>query len=812
MADVPVIKAADLPKMLTVGSANEILAVDIDGKMKLIRVSSIPLTDAQRTEIALAAQGNYMGNATTSTDGSIAPENAFWTAVTPGAYPGLGNVTVLPEHFAVISKYGTSFSVQQAPLGSLEYIDSKVATLSVSQIRALSTNQPPQHIVITDYGLGIFIFDPSDSVSLDNTGTILVDTNGNRYKRMFSGAVNAEWFGAIGDYDKANDTGTDNTDYFQAAIDYLGSIPVGGGELTVGLGTYLIAGTIYVNYTGSRPFTFNGNIANSKNSSANLLGVTLVKNTAGDMIRTNLDSSGNRVLGSTSQFTSFSLKGFNAVATVPGINMLKQFRTRSNIQEISTYNFDWTVLQENTDAGGSGNYCDQSIYKFIKIGSPRIGGLRLCKADVSEVSEIYFEGDETLYEKGIEIVTADSVNIKNILQWFQSGATVTPIANSKLINLANCTAVDITTMHIEHCPHDNIIALSGCTGVRISGIYDKFERRGGILIGGASKGVSIENWESFSTILAGAADITVGFASNPITGVTYTNCYFRSNPGAVSRQINIDANNRNSVREILTPKKVEISVTDNINAEGNSSLFLLDITANKVITLPAFDLNFGKEIVIHNRNTSTFTWSLNVAVKDCNGVDLIIIKPNSIVTLECDTTSGPGWRIKSEYTDPYLNLVVGTNADYIFTRANTNLYIPSISANRVITLPNAVAFRARTIIITNDNNTAFTASTSPAMLLSGVSVSALPNRSTTRLTSDGANWRIESQEKFLTVVATNSSTAATVSKADLNAAYPSAITGFLVEYPGLTGGAKVAQKIDNSATGNWILYSGSLAT
>lgn len=50
-------------------------------------------------------------------------------------------------------------------------------------------------------------------------------------------SVRPEQFGAIADYDPTTDTGTDNTPYFAAAINYLASL--GGGVLTLGSGKYL---------------------------------------------------------------------------------------------------------------------------------------------------------------------------------------------------------------------------------------------------------------------------------------------------------------------------------------------------------------------------------------------------------------------------------------------------------------------------------------------------------------------------------------------------------------------------------------------
>lgn len=53
---------------------------------------------------------------------------------------------------------------------------------------------------ITDPGVaGFFYWDPADTSSVDNGGTVIVGNNGKRWKRNYSGAVNVRWFGAKGD-------------------------------------------------------------------------------------------------------------------------------------------------------------------------------------------------------------------------------------------------------------------------------------------------------------------------------------------------------------------------------------------------------------------------------------------------------------------------------------------------------------------------------------------------------------------------------------------------------------------------------------
>lgn len=69
---------------------------------------------------------------------------------------------------------------------------------------------------ITSMGVaGLFLRDTSDTTSADNGGTIIVDASGRRWKRLFTGSLQAAWFGAVGD------GVTNDSSALQALIDAL---------------------------------------------------------------------------------------------------------------------------------------------------------------------------------------------------------------------------------------------------------------------------------------------------------------------------------------------------------------------------------------------------------------------------------------------------------------------------------------------------------------------------------------------------------------------------------------------------------------
>lgn len=83
-----------------------------------------------------------------------------------------------------------------------------------------------------DGGFGTFRVDSSDTTSADNGGTILVDVNGKRWKRVYDGKLRPEYFGAFGrvsfTYDPSvsdgTPTGAESTLAFKAMMAYAQSL------------------------------------------------------------------------------------------------------------------------------------------------------------------------------------------------------------------------------------------------------------------------------------------------------------------------------------------------------------------------------------------------------------------------------------------------------------------------------------------------------------------------------------------------------------------------------------------------------------
>lgn len=113
------------------------------------------------------------------------------------------------------------------------------------------------------------------------------------------------------------------------------------------------------------------------------------------------------------------------------------------------------------------------------------------------------------------------------------------------------------------------------------------------------------------------------------------------------------------------------------------------------------------------------------------------------------TTSNSGYRLDvigpSKLTGALThNTTNASDAAYATTTADYYIFLPDITANRVITLPSAASSTGRVIKIWNKNSAAFTWSFSTAVKdASSADVTNLTNDTWYHIISDGTNWVIE---------------------------------------------------------------------
>ena len=92
-------------------------------------------------------------------------------------------------------KVGAS-QYMQAMFRSMGFVRDTIAILRALDSSVVSDKT--RCLVTEDGRGGHFVLDKSDTTSADNDGTVIVDANGGRWKRWYTGPVNVRWFGATG--------------------------------------------------------------------------------------------------------------------------------------------------------------------------------------------------------------------------------------------------------------------------------------------------------------------------------------------------------------------------------------------------------------------------------------------------------------------------------------------------------------------------------------------------------------------------------------------------------------------------------------
>ena len=98
--------------------------------------------------------------------------------------------------------------------------DGVVLKVTISQIRALSGTLKSNLFYTTDIGQeGNWYYDAADTTSVDNTGLVLVTSDGKRLKRIIVGFIDVSWFGA-----NSTKTASQNNTIITAAFAVVGNI------------------------------------------------------------------------------------------------------------------------------------------------------------------------------------------------------------------------------------------------------------------------------------------------------------------------------------------------------------------------------------------------------------------------------------------------------------------------------------------------------------------------------------------------------------------------------------------------------------
>lgn len=195
--------------------------VKADGSLEIVRVTAratdvLTVVRAQEATAAIAfSAGDRVEHRFTAA--AFTEENARVEAI---AQDALDTVSTSVDDLTA-SLAGDSGSTEIGNGG--ETVAQSFNALQLSDYAAVrSYVGPRKSIYLTGYIVsaapsgkaGTFVRDSSDTSSVDNGGTVIVSSNGVRWKRQYEGAVDIRWFGAIS---AENEAGFDSTAAIVAA-------------------------------------------------------------------------------------------------------------------------------------------------------------------------------------------------------------------------------------------------------------------------------------------------------------------------------------------------------------------------------------------------------------------------------------------------------------------------------------------------------------------------------------------------------------------------------------------------------------------
>ena len=223
-----------------------------------------------------------------------------------GAYPVGGYVVAPGTDPAAVAGFVMRSDVTLRSQLAANDGASLVGSMSYAQLRAYTGANTTANVwgitSIFDGASGTYKVKSSDTTSTDNGGTILVDSTGRRWHRVFTGEINAAWFGAVGD------NATDNAIALQSAINYTISCK---SSLYIPTGTYLVSAGLVVTTSGGRSVSIRGEG----------MGLTNIKQTGGGFTILNVYS-GQSWSSQSVKISDLSLTGLDkTVAANVGFNL-----------------------------------------------------------------------------------------------------------------------------------------------------------------------------------------------------------------------------------------------------------------------------------------------------------------------------------------------------------------------------------------------------------------------------------------------------------------------------------------------------------
>lgn len=480
---------------------------------------------------------------------------------------------------------------------------------------------------------GYWRYDPTDTTSADNTGTIVVTGGGKRLKRVIpgGGAYAPEWFGAKGDWKDTTATlgeGTDDTAAFQACAN---AVFTATGRYKIWLSSkYLVEGTVLLNQTGSAlewvPIDISG--PNDASAGSRGHGAAVIRRKAGAVFKVNLNAEGKTVLPANEQYFGLSYGGFSFIGksleegvAIPGMIGFEVFRTRV-VQRASMYvsRFDWLMFQPEKDAEGNENYCDNSHYAVARCDFSTKSCYQLVKNDAGKVDMLEFGSPLSTVTGAIRLWQGAGTAVEGVL--FHTTSTEwAPTGESALIEAHSTRGLRIIKIHSERqlAFHSNINLVS-CRDTIIETV-SKFFHQNTFLRNNKSIGTEVRSIHALDAVQAGFYDIE-------FIGTAAENAGYRQGPldlrneaeeprAPVTNGVAVQGPQRPLANSFVVPVSAGASTPSKVL--GNETLRAYPIDVQEVIEI----LALGAEIVKVGEAGSVFRLGLWA---ELNGIPGALLK------------------------------------------------------------------------------------------------------------------------------------------------------------------------------------------
>ncbi|MFA6083816.1 NosD domain-containing protein [Mucilaginibacter sp.] len=747
---------------------------------------------------------------------------------------------------------------------------------TIAGIRGMSAPLTTDQYYTTDIGQqGFWYFDASDTISTDNTGTILRDTAGDVFKRVNDGVIELSWFGVVG-------VGNESA-LIQAAI-----------NAAEGKNLYINKGVFYAkNLIGVSNIIISGVGTLKTHSSAVINDTLLTFTNCTNVIIEDIILDGN--------------KGIVPGSPTAGVALLNFFTsTNCKVSATTLQNNGYLAINVHSSPGIiiSNNYinntdcgviiwtdCDYSVVSSNVVENGTSDGIVVWGAISSGAG---------VYSRNVSIVN-NTINAKTGWGVFLRYGSECSIVGNTITNMG----FGVGSEHIAGQPTPTAIN-SVFTGNTISkchyGVYG-FMQNCTIV---SNTLIEIDIPAIF--IIGSRSTPSVPAKNNVISGNTISNSSYITAPGSsvtsnirfenvkdcsvTDNIINHDTNSvaagivllnalttrnfiSNNFMKGVQPTQETIlisnSSTGNIIDGGNGTIVdagtnniyvnRLPVSTDSVVVSPTNDAKLplngdffkisGSAVTINSINTVTGVYygrviHLLFTIPNCIINRLVgnigIITPtyvsatNSIISF---VWNGTIWAemSRSTYNTEYINnqTAIFQSANYKVLSGTANNY----NVDRLAGVEAGVWYKTNNVNrwLASVNNSAETGSNAGSdyqinryadngslidqpMTInrqSGfVNIKNL-NIDTPPTATENLGFLVRDSNgdilllPFEDFVSVDSSSSFTISKSNLNSSYPTARSGRLISFPYLSTGAIVAIKQDDSVSGDWITMAGNLA-